>query len=273
MIRQPAFWVLAVGIAVCTPLLWRDIAGGAPDAAVLLLGLGIAALEAALFWLCAAALARRTRPLLSVGALGFGWGLTVVPVVAAFANTQWFRTLSGLGLHAFAPALAAPFDEDALRLVGVLGALLLVRRVLRVHDGLVLGFLVGAGFEVSENLTYLLRADDTAQALHVALARHGVGFGLHALWTAIAGAALASFLARRGGSPRRLPVPVAGILGPLLLHAVWDAPALTADPRGASAVLIGVYAVTLIAFALVVRASRARTRPSSPRSPGSRAGR
>ena len=193
--------------------------------------------------------------------LAIAWGATVVPAVAAYANTQHFAILTRLGLRSIAASIAAPLDEDLLRLAGTLGVLALCARAsgarggLTPLDGLLYGFLVGAGFEIAENADAVLGAvgdDPLHAALHLALVRTSLGFGLHALWTGLTGAALSYCLARRrAGRGARWWLLALATLIPMLLHALWDAPALSIDPSSKLALLTAVYVTTLALFAVV----------------------
>ena len=66
------------------------------------------------------------------------------------------------------------------------------------------------------------------------------------------GAALSYCLARRRtGRGARWWLLALAILIPMLLHASWDAPALSIDPSSKLALLTAVYATTLALFAVV----------------------
>jgi RsiW-degrading membrane proteinase PrsW (M82 family) len=264
---NPVFWVVLVGLLVCAPLQLLAFAAQEPSA----VSMGVAGLTAAVqlaaLWLVARMVSRGRRRPVALRFIALAWGLTVVPVVAVLANSHYFAALRSLGLHSLAASIAAPLDEDLLRAVGVLGVLLLASRGrITALDGVVYGVLVGAGFEVAENLIYLLDAHDLDEVVRTSLIRTGIGFGLHALWTGIAGAALAACLARdRAGNPPRWWLILPGILGPMALHALWDAPAFSVDPRAKAGVLIAVYAVTLAGFiAVVVLARRSEAAAVSP---------
>lgn len=286
--RSPVFWVLTLCLAVCIPLQVRDLAWQEPQGDVLAVSLCVGAVELLAFWGLAALVTWilervRTRPgvpasaqatpggnggdpaltaprmsrrPLALRVLALLWGLSVVPVIASFANTLYFGVLNGLGLHAFAASIAAPIDEDLLRFVGTLGVLALVPvlgqapgRTLTIGDGLLYGFLVGAGFEVAENLAFLVSSTDVGSTLQLALLRFGIGFGLHALWTGIAGAALAHVLARlQAGQSAQWSVLVAGLALPMLFHAAWDAPSVSISPAVVFGMLWVTYGLTLAAF-------------------------
>ena len=118
--------------------------------------------------------------------------------------------------------------------------------------------------KVSENLAFLFSSTDLAGTLQLALVRLGIGFGLHALWTGIAGASLAYVLGRRSaGLAPRWGVAVLGLLLPMLLHALWDAPSPSISPPVVYSILGTVYLLTLAAFVGWAVAGRAQSTSAS----------
>lgn len=246
--RSPVRWIIAVCLLVCAPLQLLALGAEAPSPPVLGIGLLAAALQTALLWLAVSLLLGGRRRSRSLRLAALAWGAFVVPAIATFANTRAFGLLNELGLHSFAASIAAPINEDALRFAGTLGVLSLVasRGRLTVTDGAVYGFLVGAGFEAAENLAFVLAASDGPEALQTALVRTGLGFGLHALWTALTGMVLAYCSSRaQAGLPARWGLLIPGLALPMLLHALWDAPSLSVAPVATFVVLAAVYAVSL----------------------------
>lgn len=290
VVAEPVLWVLLGCILACAPLLLRDLAAQDPPGSVLWPSLLAGSLQAAAFCLLVqlfragsgrGAGSRRgaVRPAgrravpqpAALGLLAFAWGLCVVPVVASFANTHYFGILNGFGLHAFAASIAAPVDEDLLRFIGVLGVLTLAstgRRRISILDGIVYGFLVGAGFETAENLAFLLGSEDLNGTLQLALIRLGIGFGLHALWTGIVGAGLAcAMVRRRDGLPARWWAAGLALLGPMLLHALWDAPAPSVAPLAVFSLLGVAYGLTLAAFGTLLVLARRGEAPMRRKRP------
>ncbi len=237
----------------------------------MVVALGAATFQLIVLWCVATwVLGGRGTPLgLRLAALA--WGACVVPFVASFANTRNFAILAEAGLHSFAAAIAAPIDENTLCIAGTLGVLSVAARRLPVTvlDGLRTGFLVGAGFEVAENLDYLTSAPMVDWPLLAA--RLGIGFALHALWTGIAGAGIGMAMgaALDAGTHSKLAHLAARraliavlILCPVLLHAAWDAPSLSVRPAQAFIVPIAVWTISLLAcIALAWRAGRVTPRP------------
>ena len=229
--REPVSWVLLGAITICAPLQIGALLSNATAPVVTAIAVTTGGAQTALLWIVARRLigGARSAPLCAVALL---WGGCVVPVIGVFANGRHSGALNAVGLHSFGAAITAPLDEDLLRLAGTVGVLSLIARpLLTMRDGLLHGFLVGAGFEVAENLSFVLAAPDPDAALQAALVRSSIGFGLHAVWTGATGTILALCLVRHRDTRRPrwlLLVPGVGI--PMLLHAAWDAPALSIAP-------------------------------------------
>ncbi|HIW69552.1 MAG TPA: PrsW family intramembrane metalloprotease [Candidatus Dietzia merdigallinarum] len=131
-------------------------------------------------------------------------------------------------LNSLGPGAAmAPFVEELIKLVGVVAVLAIgARTPLR---GFALGFTVGAGFEVFENLQYAISPSDgdpgVAQELTTIVSRMLVGFGFHAFTMTITGA-VAGYVLCRFNTLLRYEFAVA-VAGAVAVHAVWDlAPSL-----------------------------------------------
>jgi RsiW-degrading membrane proteinase PrsW (M82 family) len=247
---QPVFWVTAALILVFGVSMAVEVASGVSAPSALLAAVLLGAVQAVLLWLIVRAMPRFRRQPRSLRIVAVVWGATVVPGVAIIANSAYGDSLWSFGLKSLTAALTAPVNEDAMRLLGVLVVLSLagVRRI-TVMDGAVYGFLVGAGFEVLENLLYALRGEDLLGTLSTGVARLVVGFGLHALWTTAAGAGLAYCLSRKQqGVGGRWWVLILMMLAPMLLHAAWDAPGISVLPGVRYLVFGLIYLVTLALF-------------------------
>jgi len=246
--REPALWIMFGTLLVCLPLSAQAMLAQDAEPGLAALGVLLVLAQGTLLWWFASWLLRARTLSRSLRFASMGWGFVVVPVIAAFANTRWFEILSGHGLRSFAAAIAAPLDEDLIRFAGILAVLALASRVrpIPMLDGIGYGFLVGAGFEISENLLFVLSADDFQSGTHVALIRTGLGFGLHALWSGIQGALLVAGLARFRSRPiSGSAMLAAGLVIPMLLHGLWDAPAFTLDYRWTLASLAIVYIISI----------------------------
>lgn len=258
--RQPVFWLLLVlaGFGMFTMILSLVAAKAALEVWVVAL-VAFAVQTAVLLWVARTLPRVRTQSLsLRLGAFLLG-SLGAIGL-AANINGEYGGFLPAYGLKNFQAAISAPITEDASRMICVIAILALAvaaRGTLSVMDGVVYGFLVGAGFEVFENLIYAMRADAFAEALQSALMRMLMGFGLHALWTAIAAGALAYVWSRvLAGKASRWWVIVPAYLLPMLLHMGWDAPGLLLFPLFKFVEWILLYLLTLGAFVAAVRWGR-----------------
>lgn len=255
---QPVFWLFLVLLVVsavytCFELVMSASGLPAAGAAVLLVSA-----QTTLLVLIVRAMPRFKRQPASLRLTALLWGIFIVPAVAILANTSASEAIGVLGLGTFDASLSAPINEDLIRLMGVLLVLSLVRaKRLTVMDGAIYGFIVGAGFEVVENLLYALRSEDFMATISVGVTRLLVGFGLHALWTTLAGAGLAYCLSRRqSGQPARWWVLVPAVGVPMLLHAGWDSPEFSIISALKLPLLVVLYLLSVAAFLFAVRWGR-----------------
>lgn len=256
--RQPLFWLTAVLVIVCGVAQTRAVFVGAqPDGA--LAALIFVGIQAVLLWLILRALPRFPVQPTSIKLVALTWGLFVAALFAAFANRTYISVLPDFGLNSFSASIAAPINEDWLRLLGVYVALVFARRLqsLTVMDGVVYGFIVGCGFELIENLSYALDGEDLSDTLSTGVLRLVFGFGTHALWTTIGGAMLAYCMARkqRGLSGRWLLL-IPAVIAPMFFHALWDAPELSISPYFKLALLFVLYVATLVLFFISIAMGR-----------------
>ena len=258
--RQPVFWLFLALLAVSIFLTALQLAALFSGAQGLLAALVLGGMQMVLLALIARALPKvKRRQPASLRLVALAWGGLVACSFAAQANTAAAELYDKIGLTSFAASLSAPINEDLLRLLGVLMVLSLAQSQgrLTVMDGVVYGFLVGAGFEIVENLFYALHSTDFSATVSTGIMRLLVGFGLHALWTTVSGAALAYCLSRRQiGLSARWWVIVPCTLVPMLLHAAWDAPSFSMFTVLTFGPLIVYYGLTVLVFLLAVRWGR-----------------
>jgi protease PrsW len=183
-------------------------------------------------------IAGRLRPVhappLIWSAAAIVWGAAAATGCALLAN----QGLSGLWAKSAGPAFAAnwaasltaPLNEEVLKACGVVLVVLAAPLVIRGPlDGMVIGALVGVGFQAAENVTYGLNAvalggavDPARSVLGSAGYRIGVtGLGSHWAMAAVAGAGV-GYLVRRGRPV--LPAAVACLLIAMAMHLLFDAP-------------------------------------------------
>lgn len=233
-------------------------------------GLGIGLLLAALVTLLLTAIVRRLDlfedepgPLLLAA---YAWGFVVAPTIVAVANDHLIAALERVGLASWSAALVGPTDEELVKVLGVVLVLYAGRaHVTRPLNGLVYGAMVGLGFEVSENVSYVVQgaimdpSSDVVGALQVGLSRVLVGFGAHVMFSAIAGFGIAYALtAFRASAVRRVAVALGAYLLAWALHFAWNAPEVffPSSEAGAFAAVVLKYVVLVLAFVLVVRYAR-----------------
>lgn len=151
----------------------------------------------------------------------FLWGAAVAPFLSLRVNDALL-----VRVPAVTPVFLAPAVEELAK-AAALAVLLLLRPDgrRRVRSGVVYGALIGLGFTMAENLSYLTLAavqgglDGLDRAIWV---RGILGGSKHAVFTATTGAALgwACQLRTRGG---RIGLAVAGIVAAVLQHGIWNA--------------------------------------------------
>ncbi|MHC5739638.1 PrsW family intramembrane metalloprotease [Nostoc sp.] len=169
--------------------------------------------------------------------LGFLWGGLVAPWVMALpgngAILSLFAKLTSFDFFShWSPALTAPIVEESAKFVGLVMLALLARNHVRnAYDGFLLGAFVGLGFQVFEDVSYIVGAPDAsfgsqqvAGTLQVLIVRTATGFWSHSLFTAVAGTGFGYFLEAKNRSfGHRLAVLVGFYLSACLAHGCWDA--------------------------------------------------
>lgn len=249
-LRQPVFWLWALFAVPAVIFTIVESVMQASDLTSLIAAVVLVGVQAVLIWLILRAIARKQkRPVsLTLGALV--WGGAVAIMIAGLLNSINMGLLNRYGLDSLAATISAPINEDILRFIGTLIILTLAaRKPLTVMDGVWYGFLVGAGFELLENLSYALSGEDLSSTLSTGIMRLIVGFALHALWTATTGAVLAYCIMRvqqKRSSRWYLVVPA--LLIPMALHAAWDLPSLSVFEALQLLLLLVLYVLTLAAF-------------------------
>ncbi|MCD0453704.1 PrsW family intramembrane metalloprotease [Actinocorallia sp. API 0066] len=158
----------------------------------------------------------------------FLWGAGVAVVGALVLNTLGYRYVTApffgddQGLF-WTTTVGAPVIEESLK-GAVLFVLLWFRRneIDGVTDGIVYAAMVALGFAMMENISYYMQAldDGGAGKLEAVFILRGLisPFG-HPLFTAMTGLGVAWAANHRRG---RVPALVLGLVGAILLHALWN---------------------------------------------------
>ena len=166
--------------------------------------------------------------------------------LAALLLHGWLFAMTGLSARHFAQ-FVAPVTEETLKALCLLYPLRR-RQIGFLVDAAILGFAVGAGFAVIENLEYLRTLTDTR--IWVWIAR---GFGtaiMHASATAIVAVTARALVDRYPGRGMRVVLP--GWAVAVLLHATFNRALVS--PLMAAAVLLLV--VPLVVLAVFDRSER-----------------
>lgn len=183
--------------------------------------------------------------------LAFLWGGTVAVLVAGEANSAGISLVtSWWGIHLatdWAAAVVAPLTEEFIKCVGIVVVILMTRRAVSPVDGFVIGAMVGLGFQVFEDVSYAyygtseLAQDSPEVAFTYFILRAALtGFASHWLFSAVAGAGIAFFVATRShtasatameradatvpGVVHRWTVLIGSLAVAVALHGLWNSP-------------------------------------------------
>jgi RsiW-degrading membrane proteinase PrsW (M82 family) len=172
-------------------------------------------------------------------AAAFAWGSIVSVSIAIVANESMRSIMTKVGGVEFTqrwfPSLSAPSTEETLKALGLVVVILIARRqVTSILDGLVYGFVVGLGFQVTENLIHttdtigssVMSVRATRTALDVFVLRgFALGMWSHAVYSALTGVGIAyAVLSPTVSKVRRAVVASLAFAFAWLLHFLWNAP-------------------------------------------------
>nr|WP_301334713.1 PrsW family intramembrane metalloprotease [Variovorax dokdonensis] len=237
--RRAAFWLLAVlifnGLIYMAPLFFNGLRVVPVTA---LLGLLVWALYTwAFLWVFRTFELLEQRPPAAF-ALAFAWGglaaahLAVLPNIAIQSLAA--KLVSPEFAAAWGPALAGPITEELLKLVGVVLLILVARNQFRTELSiLVVGAVVGLGFQVVENFSYTVRAainfplEDQVTPVLLNLVTRGLLSGLwsHAAYTTIASYGVAYAVVRTARpAAERVGIAVLFFALAWAMHFVWNSP-------------------------------------------------
>ncbi|WP_372467023.1 PrsW family intramembrane metalloprotease [Microbacterium maritypicum] len=141
--------------------------------------------------------------------------------------------LLGITSDAFTAVVQAPIVEEFWKGLGVFLIFLLARRAFDGPvDGVVYGALVGAGFAFTENIQYFAVSliEGGGEQLTVTFAVRAILSPFaHAMFTAVTGFAIGLVARRHGSASSAIGAGLLGMLGAVLLHALWNGSATFAD--------------------------------------------
>lgn len=215
---------------------------------------------------------RRLRPVrpppLPWSAAALVWGATAAAGCALLANrgliSLWAKGAGTRFAANWSASLSAPLNEELLKLCGVVLIVLAAPAVIRGPlDGLIIGALVGLGFQATENVTYGLNnivmsgATDAGRAVFESFAvRVGLtALGSHWTMSAVAGAGVGYLVAhRRGAAHGSVLAAVACLLTAMAMHLIFDAPEIAVVVKVALNFVIVLAAYLLLTSAYLARA-------------------
>jgi RsiW-degrading membrane proteinase PrsW (M82 family) len=242
-VRQPAFWLFAVLLAITTIfsiIIQASFADLTPGGWVL--SWVLLALYAVPVVIAILALDLYEREPLSLQIGAFLWGAFAATSMSIFANQGWgLALIDWLGIDfagRWAPALTAPFTEEITKGVGVILIYLIARREIDdLMDGFVYGALIGLGFTIVEDVFYFVNVfggdpGGVLQGFFVRVIASGL-YG-HVLYSGLFGMGVAYIVSRRRDTSagKRLRVAALLIGVGIFAHFLWNSPWLDLYPTG-----------------------------------------
>ena len=194
-----------------------------------------------------------------LAAAGFVWG--AVAAIGAFAlpgndavMNRYAKTFGASFAFDWGAALTAPVNEELAKGAGILLLLTLAPRSIRSpFDGLIIGALVGLGFQISEDISYAFIGaanafGDVGAAWATIIPRTLASIPSHWMFSGLFGAGLVWFIGRPE-VPARKGLGAALMLTAMLMHGLWNASSgIGGDsafawivPTTVACVLIGVF--------------------------------
>jgi len=236
--HNPAFWLYVWLVINGAYLFFQGLATAAVRPSAFVIAFVLEAIFTLPFWWFIAKRDRFDREPAKLAVVGFLWGgLVATYMMAAIANdavlSLWAKLVSVDFATSWGPAFTAPFTEETSKYAGlVILALLARRRIRSAYDGMILGAFVGLGFQVFENVSYIVNGiqqnydqNPVQDGLKVFVTRSLTGLWSHAVYTAIAGAGLGYFFGAKGRASvaKRLGVAAGMLLVAMVVHGLLDA--------------------------------------------------
>lgn len=196
----------------------------------------------------------------------FAWGAGVAVLVAGVINSlnlHYIADAGGLSADSarnIAATFGAPVVEETMKGLVLLGLLRFRRTELDgPTDGIIYASMVGLGFAMSENVSYYIAALNSelgVQGLAVTVVLRGILSPFaHPLFTSMIGIAVAYAAQRR--SSERAFIILAGWVGAMLLHGLWNG---LASYGGFPGLVVAYLTLLVVLFVLIGIVFRDRRR-------------
>ncbi|GAA5067729.1 RsiW-degrading membrane proteinase PrsW (M82 family) [Thermocatellispora tengchongensis] len=195
----------------------------------------------------------------------FAWGAGIAVLAAGIINSVGLLYISHAAnlelddARGIAATFGAPLVEETMKGLVLLGLLRFRRQELDgPTDGIIYASMVGLGFAMSENVSYYVAAQSgpvAVQSLAVTVVLRGVLSPFaHPLFTSMIGVAVAWAAHRHG--PGRVFILLAGWVGAMLLHGLWNGLATYGGFPGLVVAYLVLMAVLFTLIGLVIRDRR-----------------
>jgi RsiW-degrading membrane proteinase PrsW (M82 family) len=206
-------------------------------------------------------------------ATGFAWGAVAATFwISLPANSAllelWSKAFGPAWASDWAAGLTAPIDEEFSKALGLILLIGLAPRLVRsAYDGFIIGAFIGLGFQVAEDLLYVVNGAEATfgvgqigAALQTFLLRGLTGIVSHALFSAIFCAGVMWVLGRVPGD-RKVARGVLTILTAMVFHFTWDD--LGALSGGSAlfpllVVVLGLFEIAVLSYVLRHAATQER---------------
>ncbi|MCD2169365.1 PrsW family intramembrane metalloprotease [Microbacterium sp. JC 701] len=226
-----ALWIVAVLLVPLLALLVRYFTGFLGTAATFI-GLILAAIPFVIVWFAVRYIDRWEPEPRRLLVFAVAWG-AIAAVTIALGVDLVITLLVGRLPEAFSAVVQAPIVEEVAKGLGVLLIFAFARRAFDGPvDGIVYGALIGAGFALTENVQYFAISyleGGPGQVATTFFLRAVLSPFAHVMFTSLTGFAF-GLAARRGlRTGAALGYGFPGLIGAIVLHALWNGSATFFD--------------------------------------------
>jgi protease PrsW len=160
--------------------------------------------------------------------ISFLWGVAPAVVIASIIElvlallSGYTPDMAATGLSIFNLGVIAPFVEEGVKWIGLLGVFWIAgREIDGPLDGIIYGAMIGFGFAATENILFFLSSESVGELLLMVFLRAMLFGILHAMFAAFTGLGLA--YARYARSPGRAVLWAAGgYLLAVVFHSIHN---------------------------------------------------